>query len=576
MKHGMPTRSNIEWTEMTWNPVTGCTKISQGCKHCLAPDTPILYADMSWRPIGDARPGDALVGFDEQLELGHNRAIREAVVEKVWRSTQPAVRLRVGKTEIITTAKHRWLCEPRPWWRTTDRLRIGVRVRVFGNHFSNGKHSANYMSGYIAGMTTGDGTFRFDPSWRSDKLGFPQMYWRVAVADQEIIERLASFLGASGVPVEVRPFHAGGEARKPMWKVETRAKANLQAISDLCLERNSPDWRAGWLGGMFDAEGSHDRNLRISQKDVTLLERGAEYAASFGISTKIERWKRIATLRVEGGAQEKAHFLSVARPVLQRKVEDLFGRRLDAGLAEVTAIELLDEREVVDIQTSTGTFIAAGVCTHNCYAERMARRLEAMGAERYRNGFRVTLHPDLLDAPRRWRQPRVVFVNSMSDLFHEDVPLDYIRRVFATMQDCPQHTFQVLTKRGERLAELAPQLPWPKNVWMGVSVEDARVVDRILHLQTVPAAVRFLSLEPLIGPLDALPLAGIHWVIVGGESGPRARLLRKEWVTTIFRRCRAAGVPFFFKQWGGVRKDLTGRRLNGRTYGEMPAAAQPA
>jgi protein gp37 len=214
-------------------------------------------------------------------------------------------------------------------------------------------------------------------------------------------------------------------------------------------------------------------------------------------------------------------------------------------------------------------------CKH-CYAERMARRLEAMGSDRYRNGFNVTLHPDLLDVPRRWRQARIVFVNSMSDLFHDDIPLAYIQRVFATMRDCAHHTFQVLTKRSERLAELAPQLQWSKNVWMGASVEDARVIHRVADLQSVPAAVRFLSLEPLIGPLDALPLEGIHWAIVGGESGPRARPLRKEWVTSIFRQCRAARVPFFFKQWGGVRKDLTGRELNGRIYNEMPGALQPA
>jgi protein gp37 len=223
----------------------------------------------------------------------------------------------------------------------------------------------------------------------------------------------------------------------------------------------------------------------------------------------------------------------------------------------------------------TGCTKVSQGCKH-CYAERMAKRLTAMGSDRYRNGFEVTLHPDLLDVPRGWRQPRVVFVNSMSDLFHDDIPLAYIQRVFATMRDCPHHTFQVLTKRSERLVELAPQLPWPANVWMGVSVEHARVVQRVRDLQRVPAAVRFLSLEPLIGPLDALPLDGIHWAIVGGESGPKARPMRKEWVTSIFRQCRAVRVPFFFKQWGGVRKDLTGRELNGRTYNEMPGVLQPA
>lgn len=218
----------------------------------------------------------------------------------------------------------------------------------------------------------------------------------------------------------------------------------------------------------------------------------------------------------------------------------------------------------------TGCTKVSQGCRH-CYAERMASRLEAMGNDRYRNGFKLTLHPDLVDVPRKWRQPRIVFVNSMSDLFHEDVPFAYIRRVFETMRDCPRHTFQVLTKRSERLMQLAPELPWPSNVWMGVSVEHGRMLDRANHLLATPAKIRFLSLEPLIGPIDNLSLNGVHWVIVGGESGPGARPMRKEWVESILRQCRASCVPFFFKQWGGVRKDMTGRELHGRTYDEMPA-----
>ena len=206
----------------------------------------------------------------------------------------------------------------------------------------------------------------------------------------------------------------------------------------------------------------------------------------------------------------------------------------------------------------------------NCYAARMAKRLNAMGSDRYRNEFDITLHADLIDLPKRWRSPRLVFVNSMSDLFHPEIPDDYIAQVFQTMVDCPQHTFQVLTKRSNRLAELAPKLPWPDNVWMGTSVEDSRVIHRIRDLVTVPAAVRFLSCEPLIGPLNKLPLKGIHWVIVGGESGPRARPMQREWARSILKQCRAASVPFFFKQWGGPRKDLTGRVLNGRIYDELP------
>lgn len=220
----------------------------------------------------------------------------------------------------------------------------------------------------------------------------------------------------------------------------------------------------------------------------------------------------------------------------------------------------------------TGCSKVSQGCKH-CYAERMAKRLKAMRVDRYRNGFQVALHEDLLDAPKRWRSPRMVFVNSMSDLFHDDVPASFVQRIFRTMEDCPQHTFQILTKRSERLLALSRSLPWPRNVWMGVSVESRDFITRIRDLQGVSASVRFLSCEPLLGPLPRLPLAGIRWVIVGGESGPGARPMEKKWVLGILRQCRRRSVPFFFKQWGGVNKKRQGRRLDGRTYDEMPMLA---
>jgi protein gp37 len=214
------------------------------------------------------------------------------------------------------------------------------------------------------------------------------------------------------------------------------------------------------------------------------------------------------------------------------------------------------------------TKISAGC--KNCYAERLSIRLQLMGNERYRNGFRLTLHEEVVDLPRSWRSGRMIFVNSMSDLFHRDVPLEFIRRVFETMRECPQHVFQILTKRSERLQKIASGIDWPPNVWIGVSVENAAVLPRVDDLRVVPAAVRFLSCEPLIGSLAGIDLRNVHWVIVGGESGFGARPMKIEWVREIFRECRKQKVPFFFKQWGGVRKDLTGRLLGGRTYDEMP------
>lgn len=206
-----------------------------------------------------------------------------------------------------------------------------------------------------------------------------------------------------------------------------------------------------------------------------------------------------------------------------------------------------------------------------CYAEVMTRRLKAMGQEKYKDGFKLRIHPDTLGIPYTWNSPKVVFVNSMSDLFHKDVPLSFIKDVFEVMNDNPQHVFQVLTKRAERLFEVHKELKWTHNIWMGVSVENEKVVDRINFLRRTRAKTKFLSLEPLIGALPNLDLKKIDWVIVGGESGHNPRPMDADWVLDIQEQCQKAKVAFFFKQWGGRNKKAAGRKLNGRTYDEMPA-----
>lgn len=219
-------------------------------------------------------------------------------------------------------------------------------------------------------------------------------------------------------------------------------------------------------------------------------------------------------------------------------------------------------------------------CT-NCYAMRMARRLEAMGQPKYAGTTRmsggrpkwngvVRVDEESLKLPATWRTGRMIFVNSMSDLFHDAVPLDFVQRVFETMRTTPQHTYQILTKRAERLEELAPNLDWPSNVWMGVSVENADYLYRIDHLRRTNAAIKFLSLEPLLGPLENMNLKGIDWVIAGGESGPGARTMDPSWVRSIRDQCQSADVAFHFKQWGGVNKKKTGRTLDGQTWDEFP------
>jgi protein gp37 len=212
-------------------------------------------------------------------------------------------------------------------------------------------------------------------------------------------------------------------------------------------------------------------------------------------------------------------------------------------------------------------------CKH-CYAERMSLRLQAMGQPNYANGFKLTLHPQALELPLRWKKPQMIFVNSMSDLFHESVPVDFVLRTFDVMRRAHWHQYQILTKRSDRLVELSPLLPWMPHMWMGVSVENESYTFRIEDLRRTAALVKFLSLEPLLGPLPDLDLEGIHWVIVGGESGPSARRMDPEWVVGIRDQCARWNVPFFFKQWGGVNKKKAGRELDGRTWDQMPNTLQ--
>lgn len=225
---------------------------------------------------------------------------------------------------------------------------------------------------------------------------------------------------------------------------------------------------------------------------------------------------------------------------------------------------------------TTGCTKVSQGCT-NCYAERMSFRLKAMGQPRYKDGFKLTLQNDVVDLPLKWKKPRVIFVNSMSDLFHKDVPDEFIKRCFDVMREASQHKFQVLTKRPERVKDIARSLDWTENIWMGTSVENKQTIERVRLLQQIPAKVRFLSVEPLLGPVKRLPLKGIHWVIVGGESGPKSRPMDIEWVRSVRDQCVNSEVPFFFKQWGafgsdGVRrsKKANGRELDGQIWSEMP------
>ncbi len=585
--------SSIEWTDATWNPTTGCDRTSPGCDSCLAPDTPVLMADMSWKPIGKIVPGDQVVGFTAEPSLGQNRVFERATVIHAWTTQAEAVELDVDGRQVVASVDHRFLAHTRPYWREAERLNLRTGVVDLGISVWHPRiDSHEYLAGYVAGATGGDGTFRVAGP---GKNGTKQSYFRVAVdaEDRAILDRLIrAFTVLELADIHLRPFDGGAGSpgfgregtRRPMSKVETRRMGTLVALRDEVLpERDDNNWKAGFLAGFLDTDGCHSgKNLRFHQtKDNGLLDATSRYIADLGFASAREDFRRSTgrSERLVGNLAEKIRFLSTVQPALTRKSADFYGRRFPSKHAtKITGVRRLGMRDLVDIQTTSGTFIANGLATHNCYALAMAGRLKAMGQAKYQNdgdprtsgpGFALTLHPDTLELPKRWTRPRMIFVNSMSDLFHPEVPLDFIVRVFAVMRETPQHTYQVLTKRSKRLAQLSGQLDWPSNVWMGVSVENQTYAFRVNHLRAVPAAVRFLSLEPLLGPV-AVALDGIDWLIAGGESGPAARPVDEAWVTAIREACVASGTPFFFKQWGGRTPKSGGRLLDGHTWDEYP------
>lgn len=622
----MSTNSKIEWCEVTWNPTTGCDRVSDGCDHCLAPETLVLRADMTWIPISDIQVGDTLVGFTDQPAVGQNRRWEPSQVLATWETVKPTVEVELANgVTIVASEDHRWLLANRgndKWWRKTVGLNFTNSLRTVRCEPTN-TTTPEYRRGYVAGATEGDGTLRWPGT------DGQQVYWRVAKPERDrvVLDRLERFLASLSVDVSVRPFDNGpnnfGAANPlPMLKVETRRQHNLTAITDMLTEEPSREWMAGWLAGMFDTDASYTGgNLRYCQsKPNGVLDRVVQYAKEIGFDVRREDWDHnCPSARLKGGIAENIAFLSAISPALTRRCEDFYGRNVETADHAVTGVRRGPERKLIDITTSTGTFIAEGALTHNCYAMTLAKRLKGMGSAKYQNdgdprtsgpGFAATAHEDALLEPLSWRKPRTVFVNSMSDLFHDKIPDEFIARVFAVMALTPRHTYQVLTKRHGRMRSLlnskafvdlwssrlldiavnqAPRgMEWDgtwsyplRNAWLGVSVESQRWANsRIPALLDTPAAVRFLSCEPLLGPVDLLGdveqpgpavvctgcsistdygtgveydvdrQVGVDWVIVGGESGPGARPMHPDWSRSLRDQCTAAGVAFHFKQFG--------------------------
>jgi len=499
------------------NPYRGC---EHGCVYCLAPDTPILHADMTWQPIGETRIGDVLAGFDEYPEPGRTRRLRPSVVEHVVWSRRTTLRLVTKNADVSTTAEHLWLQSRDFRWSRTSSLSPGRVLRHMPTTVAE-PCDDDYRVGYVAGLALGDGTFRYEPGWRSSRLGFPAAYFRVALVDEEPLLRLAEYLQHFAVPCWIRPFGTP-EGSKPMKKVEVRSLARLHVVHALLRwEPDTRSYKRGFLAGFFDAEGSCGDSLRISQVDVSVLERVRRFAASLGFDFRLEpRPGRASTIRLVGRHLDRMRFFAVCRPSIARKRRALFDREMNLDPEPVHTIEHGPVRDVVDIQTSTRTFFAAGLATHNCYARPSHEYLGWNAGLDFETRLLVkTDAPELLRqklASPRW-QPDVIALSGNTDCYQPvERRLGITRRVLEVLRDF-SNPVGVITKSAlvARDADVLGALAahGAAHVRLSITTLDAELARRMEPRAAAPAR-RLHAIERLAA--SGVPVAVMIGPVIPG------------------------------------------------------------